>query len=52
MFDNYNKLKNGVVIYENEHIVSIITGFLKPSSNTKTDQMLQQWILVKAFHPV
>ena len=50
--NNFNKMLNGVVIFENEHIVSIVTGFLKPSSNTKTGQMLQQWILVKAFHPV
>ena len=47
----FKKMKQGVVIYENEHIVSIVTGFRKPSTNIKTGPMLQQWILVKAFHP-
>jgi hypothetical protein len=42
---------NGVVLHEDQHRVVIMTGF-KPSSNRKTGEMLQVWILVKDLDPI
>lgn len=51
-------MSNGVVIYEgpsqydDQPIVVIVTGIKKPSSNPKTGDMLQAWILLQDVHPM
>lgn len=43
---------NGVIAYEDDYIVLIVTGIKKPSQNDKTGPMAQAWILVRDRHPV
>ncbi len=43
---------NGYVLFENDSIVCIVTGFTRTSENEKTGAMLQSWILVKETNPV
>jgi hypothetical protein len=43
---------NGYVIHETSRIVVIATGFETPTTNRKTGDMLQIWILLKAMSPV
>ena len=45
-------LKQGVVIFEDDHVVSVLTGFKSPSSNRKTGEMLQQTNMFKHEKPV
>jgi len=46
------KNSNGFVLFENELIAAIATGFRRPSKNPKTGEMIQVFILVKALDPV
>ena len=46
------KKPNGYILFENDLIVVIATGMVKPSDNAKTGKMIQIWILVKAENPV
>ena len=43
---------NGFVLHEDQHRVTIATGFSTPSDNRKTGDMIQIWILVKSVDPV
>jgi hypothetical protein len=43
---------NGYVVYENNQIAVIATGFTHPSDNPKTGPMIQVYILVRNIHPV
>ena len=50
---------NGLVIYEGEsmlnkstEIIAILTGVISPSTNTKTGDMAQLWIMVKDVNPI
>lgn len=45
-------MPNGYVIFEDESRVAIATGFESGSSNRKTGDMVQIWILVKSVSPV
>jgi hypothetical protein len=47
-----DKMNNGYLIYEDEHIVCIITGLVNESANKKTGAEVQVWILVKDLNPV
>lgn len=53
-----SKIPNGAVIYEGPSridgapIVVIVTGLSKASSNTKTDDMIQSWILRADISPL
>ncbi len=42
---------NGVVLWEDETIAFVATGIAKGSSNDKTGDMVQGWILRKDIHP-
>ena len=46
------KKPNGYILFENDLIVVIATGLVRPSDNAKTGGMVQIWILVKAENPV
>lgn len=52
-----NSKPNGFVLYEGastfdgENIVVVVTGFETPSSNTKTGNMLQSWIIKQKEYP-
>lgn len=41
-----------MILFENNEIVCIITGYNNQSENAKTGSMLQTWILVRNSHPV
>lgn len=41
------KKPNGYTVFENEHIVCVVTGFVRKSRNAKTGPMLQSYILPK-----
>jgi len=44
--------ENGYIIWENDEIVAIATGFDSKSSNSKTQDMIQTYFLLKDVHPV
>ena len=44
-------MANGIIFYETEDIVAILTGLHKPSDNIKTGDELQSFILVKNTPP-
>jgi len=52
METNMTGLKQGIVIFEDENVVSILNGFKSPSSNRKTGEMLQQTNMFKHEKPV
>jgi hypothetical protein len=43
---------NGYLLHEDEQIVVIATGFKRKSSNPKTGDMIQVWILARGVNPV
>jgi hypothetical protein len=43
---------NGYILHETEEIVVISTGFARKSSNPKTGDMIQVWILLRHINPV
>lgn len=45
-------MSNGVILWENNIIVCIATGFKRPSTNTKTGKMIQTYIIRKDMHPI
>jgi len=45
-------MSNGIVIFEDDEKVAILTGIKRPSSNPKTGAMLQLSTIVKAVDPV
>ena len=45
-------LNEGMSLWDGEPIVAILTGISRPSSNPKTGDMLQVWILRSDMHPV
>ena len=42
---------NGYVVWENDKIVAIATGFQESSSNAKTGELIQIWLIVKQVRP-
>jgi hypothetical protein len=46
------KRSNGYIIFENDSIVVIATGFVRKSANPKTGDMIQVWILARHINPV
>lgn len=43
---------NGLILFETDAIVCIVTGLTSPSNNDKTDDMLQTWFLHRHIDPV
>ena len=43
---------NGVIFYEDDNIVGILTGLSKTTANDKTGAMIQSYILVKDVNPM
>jgi hypothetical protein len=43
---------NGYILHETDEIVVIATGFARKSSNPKTGDMIQVWILLRHINPV
>ena len=51
-YGNVKPRSNGYVVWENSRIVAIATGFVEKTSNEKTGDMVQIWILVKSHNPI
>ena len=44
--------KNGLILFETDDVVCIVTGLVNASDNDKTGGMLQIWFLYRHINPV